>query len=177
MQVVANDIAFDIDETTSLLQALHARGIAARFSCRNGNCGQCEARLNSGRVWLDDTRTLVDAPATLLLCRAFARGDVVVEVDVPVRAVARFCRVIALEAAADAHVLRLLLPAGRVPAVLDGDGVQLDGTGVARIIAVAHCAQRVLELHLQADDHEWLQAARQGSVRIRLPVALNAPLA
>lgn len=177
MHIVVNDREFDIDDTTALLPALQQRGIAASFSCRNGNCGLCEASLNAGRVWLDDKRQFVDAPATVLLCRAFARSDLVLGINIMPRTVSRYCRVLSVERIADGYQVELQLPAGRTPSLLPDATVSLEGGSSARPLtplAIAGASpQRSLRLRLHDDDTEWLEAivARDG-VRIVLLVAV-----
>jgi ferredoxin len=172
MHIVANDSEFDIDENTSLLQALRQHGIAASFSCRNGNCGLCEAHLNAGRVWLDDKQQLIDAPTTLLLCRAFARCDLNLKIDITSRAVSRYCRVLRVEQIAQGYEVELQLPAGRVPVLSPDDFVRLEGDVGARLlkplVALSENLQRKLILQLRDDDREWLVAVNKGGVRIEL---------
>lgn len=152
MHIVANDSEFDIDGNTTLLQALRQHGIAADFSCRNGNCGLCEASLNAGRVWLNDKAQFVDAPSTLLLCRAFACVDLKLTVSVKSRAVSRYCRVLGIEQIVGGYQLTLRLPAGRIPDLLPGDAVCLEGSVGARLIVPvavsAEGTQRTLTLSL-----------------------------
>jgi len=176
MHIVANNSEFDIDENTSLLQALRQHGIAANFSCRNGNCGLCEAYLNSGRVWLDDSEQFIDAPTNVLLCRAFARCDLTLKIDIAPRAVSRYCRVLSIEKIAGRYQLRLQLPAGRIPEMQPGDAVRLENCASARLLTSITLAmegsQRILTLQLFDDDREWLDAASASDgVCITLPVA------
>jgi len=178
MHIVANNSEFDIDDSTTLLQALRRQGVAANFSCRNGNCGLCEASLNAGRVWLDDKQQFVDAPATLLLCRAFARSDLALSVNITPRTVSRFCRVLSVEKSADGYRVELQLPVGRIPELLPDDAVRLEGSMGTRLIkpslAPSQTAHRVLVLNLRDDDQEWMAAIGAGSVRILLPVRAEA---
>jgi ferredoxin len=173
MHIVANDREFDIDENTSLLQALQQQGVAANFSCRNGNCGLCEAHLNDGRVWLDDRKQLIDAPTTLLLCRAFARCDLNLKIDIASRAVSRYCRVLRVEKIADGYRVEIQSPAGKIPVLLADDFVQLEGNTTARLlrplVTPSENSQRKLILDLRDDDVEWLEAINKGGIRIQLP--------
>lgn len=176
MHIVTNHSEFDIDDDIALLSALARAGICARFSCRNGNCGLCEATLNAGRVWLDDRRQFVEAPAVILLCRAYARSDIALNVNIKPRAVSRYCRVVRFEKNEHGYEVALRLPAGRFPALSPGDTVQLEGDTNARLIsphsASAEHSQRTLVLRLSEDDKPWLAAVSAGDgIRITLPIA------
>lgn len=173
MRISANDTEFDVDADSDLLAALAAHGICARFSCRNGNCGVCEASLNSGTVWLDDKRAMVSAPARILLCRAFARADLVLTVTPRLPPVSRYCRVQRVDRCADGYEVELRLPAGRVPPMRADDAIGLDGCVSARVLqprVLPSNTQRSLLLQLRDDDGEWLAAVSAGEVRVWLPV-------
>jgi len=143
MHIVANDREFDIDENTSLLQALQQQGVAANFSCRNGNC------------------------------RAFARCDLNLKIDIASRAVSRYCRVLRVEKIADGYRVEIQSPAGKIPVLLADDFVQLEGNTTARLlrplVTPSENSQRKLILDLRDDDVEWLEAINKGGIRIQLP--------
>jgi ferredoxin len=176
MHIVANDSEFDIDGDIALLSALAQQGICAQFSCRNGNCGLCEASLNAGRVWLDDKGLFVEAPATILLCRAYACSDLALGIKIAPRAVSRYCRVVRFEKNEHGYEVELQLPAGRVPELLPDDAVRLEADANARLIrphsvSTGH-SQRLLVLRLLEDDKPWLDAVSAGKgLRIMLPIA------
>jgi len=179
MRVRANDTGFDIDADTDLLTALSQRGVCARFSCRNGNCGLCEAELSSGSVWLDDSRRLVDAPAKILLCRAHARSGLTLVVAQQQPLLSRYCRVLSVEKQQGGHRVVLQLPAGRLPTLQYGHQLRLEENVSARDVSIVRLpslsAPRELEILLNDDDHAWLAAIETGALRILLPVvALDA---
>jgi ferredoxin len=173
MHIVANNSEFDTDENSALLSALQQQGICARFSCRNGNCGLCEAILNTGRVWLDDRRQHIDAPAAILLCRAFARSDLRLSVNAAPRAVSRYCRVLRCEKTVHGHEVELRLPTGRMPPLSSTDVVCVDGCRECRPVMPVHVdlVARVMILQLREDDADWLDAVRMGEVRILMPAS------
>lgn len=178
MHIVANNSEFDIDENTALLPALQQHGVCAQLSCRNGSCGLCEATLNAGGVWLDDKCQSVTAPASILLCRAFARSDIALSVDIAPRAVSRYCRVLRFEKIEDGYEIELRLPAGRIPALLPTDAVRLVGSVGARLLSPVFVPTpgrpRTLTLALGGDDKEWLDAISAGDgLHIMLPVTTS----
>lgn len=72
------DVTFPCREDQPILDAAEARGLALPYSCRSKACGQCAARVESGRVVLDDQYILsegdVDGGFTLL-CSATPASD------------------------------------------------------------------------------------------------------
>ena len=175
MRVVANDTGFDTDADTNLLTALARHGVCARFSCRNGNCGLCEADLNSGSVWLDDTRTQVCAPARILLCRAFARSDIALSVPQTQPVLSRYCEVLSVDRAGEWCRVQLQLPAGRAPVLHLGQMLRLDQDVRSRRITITVLptknAPRVLEVWINAHDAPWQEALTRGThLRIQLPL-------
>lgn len=77
----------------SIVDALRRAGWRSPYRCRRGGCGACKARLVSGGVAYagpvaDSVLSPDDRAAGLCLpCRAVPTGDVVIEVDAPLRAV------------------------------------------------------------------------------------------
>ena len=174
MRVRANDTGFDVDADTDLLTALSQHGVCARYSCRNGSCGLCEAELSSGSVWLDDSRRLVEAPATVLLCRAHARADLTLFVAKPPALVSRYCRVLSVEKQQGWYRVVLQLPAGRLQTLEYGHLLRLEESVSARDVSIVRLpslsAPRELEIWLNDEDHAWLAAIETGALRIQLPV-------
>lgn len=147
----------------SILDSALRAGVNLPHSCKSGNCGSCMARLVEGEINYpfgppmglndEDQRN-----HSILLCKAQAVGDVVVEVQVISRAgqsqVKRLpCRVHEMTAL-NHDVMRLLL---RLPAVeplefLPGQYVDLMLSGGRRrsfSIASSPSEPRLLELHIR----------------------------
>lgn len=75
--VRGNDI-FEFEDSTheSVLDQALTRGVPASYSCKRGDCGQCGAKLISGKLdCIDNTRPLT-AGEEVLLCNARVEGDV-----------------------------------------------------------------------------------------------------
>lgn len=74
-----------VKEGESILEALHAAGLAYRIGCRRGGCGVCKVDLSSGSVTyrkqIADTVMTPDewADSTCLTCQAVPDGDVEIE--------------------------------------------------------------------------------------------------
>ncbi|WP_228276697.1 2Fe-2S iron-sulfur cluster-binding protein [Marinobacter sp. JSM 1782161] len=74
-------LEFTASPRDDLLTAARRAGIAIRWSCRNGVCELCEARLKAGRVLNTRTDQEIEPPATLMLCRSQPRGPVELEIE------------------------------------------------------------------------------------------------
>ena len=75
---------FEADEDDTLLDAALHHGINLPYGCRNGACGECKARIQSGEVDLGEYKphALPDEDKDAgyaLLCQAHAESDLVVE--------------------------------------------------------------------------------------------------
>ncbi len=75
---------FDCPAETPVLNAAHAADILIPYSCRGGRCGSCRCRLLEGEVgYRGDLPEALDAAdkarGFTLLCCAFARSDLVIE--------------------------------------------------------------------------------------------------
>lgn len=74
-----------VKEGESILEALHAAGLAYRTGCRRGGCGVCKVDLRSGSVTYrkkvaDTVMTPEEwAGTTCLTCQAVPDGDVEIE--------------------------------------------------------------------------------------------------
>lgn len=74
-----------VKEGESILEALHAAGLAYRTGCRRGGCGVCKVDLRSGAVTYrkkvaDTVMTSREwTDATCLTCQAVPDGDVEIE--------------------------------------------------------------------------------------------------
>ena len=80
-----DDLKFEADAGQTLLEAARAAGVELPHACRGGRCGLCVARLVRGEIdYADGAPAAVElraiGPDEVLLCRAVARTDVVLDV-------------------------------------------------------------------------------------------------
>jgi CDP-4-dehydro-6-deoxyglucose reductase len=79
-----SDRSFSAGEDQSLLEAALQAGLRLPYGCMSGNCGSCRARLRQGSIRYPGGPPLglsaaEIADGQILLCRARARGDLVLE--------------------------------------------------------------------------------------------------
>lgn len=74
-------ITVECDATETILQSALQQGLfVVDYRCAHGDCGGCNALVRSGRVQRADSRPAVGTPrGHVLLCRALAKSDVVIE--------------------------------------------------------------------------------------------------
>ncbi|WP_223808056.1 2Fe-2S iron-sulfur cluster-binding protein [Marinobacter sp. R17] len=81
VRIVPAGLEFTASPGDDLLTAARRAGVAVRWSCRNGVCELCEARLLSGRVFNTRTRQDEHPSANVMLCRCQPRGPVELEIE------------------------------------------------------------------------------------------------
>jgi len=123
VRITPHERRLSVPEDLPVLSAAQLAGLPLPHSCRSGNCGSCRARLLSGTIEYQGGAPLgLSAQETrdgfILLCRALARSDLVVEARLIQSAAAPEiktlpCRIARRELLAP-DVMRLVL---RVPAV------------------------------------------------------------
>lgn len=155
--------SFSVQRGQSVLDAALDAGLNLPHSCKSGNCGSCQARLLAGEIDYPHGEPLglsaAEAAAGLMLmCRAQARGDLVIETteirpvhEVTVRRMP--CRIErAIPLSHDVMALFLRLPAAEDFHFEPGQyvDVMLDG-GRRRSFSIAAPlpAARLLELHVR----------------------------
>lgn len=133
---VSSEQGFEARSDESILDAGLRQGRVFPYSCRDGACGSCKARLVSGQVdpghpqpnALDEAER---AAGCILLCQAQARSDVVIDArevagagDVEIRILP--CRVSRMQQLAhDVMALHLRLPQGQRLQFLAGQYIDL----------------------------------------------------
>lgn len=50
MQVITEDLIFQLDESETLLEGLERTGHQVEYQCRSGYCGSCRVTLRAGSV-------------------------------------------------------------------------------------------------------------------------------
>lgn len=161
--IAGSDRSFEVRKGESILNAALRQGVMLPYSCKNGTCGSCRGRLQSGKVHypfhppmaLDDSE--VEA-GYALLCQAAPMEDLTVEAreiaavrDIQVRMFP--ARVIAKEFLAPNVIkLRLKLPAGQRLQFLAGQYLDaLLAGGKRRAFSIASCPslEDEIELHIR----------------------------
>ncbi len=163
VSLYGNQKTFMVNKGESVLNAALRQGVMLPYSCKNGTCGSCAGKLESGRVHYPlhpplalSTGDLVAGKA--LLCQAEPLGDLVIRVreieavrDIQVRRLpARVIEKTALTS--EVMRLKIRLPAAQRLQFLAGQyiDVLLPG-GKRRAFSIASSPQieDVLELHIR----------------------------
>jgi CDP-4-dehydro-6-deoxyglucose reductase len=154
---------FPAEPGEPLLDAALRAGLAIRYNCNSGSCGDCRARLLSGELGevLHHDYVLSEqqrADGQFLLCRAAAASDLVIQAveargaaDVPAQRIAtQVCKLARLgDEIMDMHVCT---PRSRTLWFLAGQHVRLNIPGLAprhKSIASCPCNGRVLQFHVR----------------------------
>lgn len=166
-----------------LLTAARQAGIAVRWSCRNGVCELCEARLTQGQVFNTRTRNNESPPATIMLCRCQPRGPIELEIEevmasgsyTPQQMLAKVADITPLNH--DVFRVTLELPRRRDVGFHAGQylSVRLPGTDPSYFSIASSPSESAIELHVQAAT-DWASAQRvmdtfreEGQVTLELP--------
>lgn len=166
-----------------ILDAARRAGIGVRSACRNGVCEICGGVLKQGHAY--DLRRKVDLTegATALLCRAVAKGDLVIQVDNLMAAGSHPLESVTAEVVElsplnhDVFQVSLRLPPGRKVPFHAGQylAIALPGEEPAWFSIASAPNGQMLELHVQAAT-DWATAQgvmdylrEQGRVPLQLP--------
>lgn len=152
--------SYEVGTDTSLLTAGLAAGMLLPYSCRQGSCGTCRARIVAGKVGYGEVMPAYlsedgRARGELLMCQATARSDLIIEVEelaglaglkprhVP-------CRIVAIQRPSDnAAILTVRLPMNENFRFAGGQYVEFvlaDGSRRPFSIATPPTAEGVTEL-------------------------------
>lgn len=151
---------FIVEGNDTLLEAALRSGVSLEYGCSNGNCGECRARLVSGKVIKTRAHDYVlrqdekDA-GMILLCSCAAVNDVVIEAAVAgahdIQTQQLDARVKSVEML-NPHVaaLHLLTPRSQRLRFLAGQSVRLSVNGASGHYAIASCPceDRRIEIHI-----------------------------
>jgi len=175
---------FFVEGGDTLLEAALRAGVSLEYGCSNGNCGECRARLVSGKIMKIRPHDYVlrqdekDA-GMILLCSCAAVDDVVIEANV---AGAHDIQEQHLESKVksveifnpDVAALHLLTPRSQRLRFLAGQSMQLSVNGINGHYAIASCPceDRHIEIQIlrSADDafSEVLFSSLKANDRVEL---------
>lgn len=163
VHLLPSDHEFDAEPGESLLEAALRSGLSIRYSCNSGSCGECRARLVSGRLGEVAHHDYVFSQrdrdtGQFLLCRATTTSDLVLEAveargvaDVPVQQLTT--QVIKLvKLCDDVMDVHLRTPRSNTLWFLAGQHVRLAIKGVEprnKSIASCPCNGMVLQFHVR----------------------------
>lgn len=80
MQVITEDLIFQLDESETLLEGLERTGHQVEYQCRSGYCGACRVILRSGSVDYINTPLAYLRQDEILPCCCRAAEALVVKV-------------------------------------------------------------------------------------------------
>ncbi len=174
-----------------MLEAGLAAGIPLPYSCANGSCGECQARLLNGTTHkqrhhdyhLSESDKLNGA---FLMCSHRATGDVEMEVheannlaDIPLQSLQ--AKLSHVELINDVLILRLKFIRGKALRFLPGQSAELDFGRIGSIvlpISSCPCESSVVEFHLSQVETNSAEA-EIGKYLLQKPkdkITINGPL-
>lgn len=163
VQLLPSGHEFSVEPGETLLEAALRSGLAIRYNCNSGSCGDCRARLVSGEIaaqqhhdYVFNTRERADGQ--ILLCRTMAASDLVLEAveargaaDVPVqRITTQVSKLTPLSA--DVMEVHVRTPRSQTLWFLAGQHVRLHVPGLEprhKSIASCPCNGMVLQFHVR----------------------------
>jgi CDP-4-dehydro-6-deoxyglucose reductase len=189
VQVLPQGRAFEAAPRETLLEAALRAGLSPPYRCNNGSCGECRARLVSGRLHNGRPhefrlRTAEKANGWFLLCCSAPASDLQIETAVageaadiaPQRIAARVGKIVPL--AADLASLELRTPRSQALRFLAGQHVRLTIPGLpprSKSIASCPCHATRLEFHLRRVAGDPFAAHVFNALRPGDPVTVEGP--
>ena len=163
---------FETIGNETILDAAFRSGINLAYSCQNGSCGDCRAKIISGEVERINHHDFTMSEAeklqnTVLMCCYKAVSDCTIEAneaksaaDIPKQQIK--VKVAKIETVADDYVvLHLRTPRTKVLRFLAGQKIRISGEGIASFtasIASCPCNGMILHLHLyKQNSHPFVQ--------------------
>ncbi len=163
VKIVSSGITFTVNEGESILTAALHQGVMLPYSCKNGTCGSCTGRLESGDVHYPFHPPLALSQdeikgGSALLCQAVPTGDLLIHAheieavrDIQVRRMpARVIEKTVLTP--DVMLLRIKLPAAQRLQFLAGQYLEVilpEGKRRAFSIASPPQLEDEIELHIR----------------------------
>jgi len=178
---------FFVEGSDTLLEAALRSGVSLEYGCSNGNCGECRARLVSGKVVKvrpHDYALRQDEKdaGMILLCSCAAVDDVVIEANVAgahdiqeqhieskIKSVEIFNQ--------DVAALHLLTPRSQRLRFLAGQSMQLSMNGLSGLYAIASCPceDRHIEIQILRSAGDAFSEALFGKLKTNGRVELHGP--
>lgn len=188
VRVTPSGHEYFVEGSDNLLEAGLRSGISLPYGCNDTSCGQCKARIVSGRVRpvRDAKFRLQDSDSRngmVLACCCAAVTDIVLDVpearsseDIPKQTIPT--RIDKIEHAGDCVVVQARFDEGARLRFLAGQyaRVQLaDGSSSDSAIASCPCDERTLEFHLSKRSNPgfWRYASEQ--MEVGEPLAVHGP--
>lgn len=153
---------FLLEGNDTILEAALRAGVSLGYGCSSGNCGQCKAKVLSGKVKYTRSHDYVFTEAEkaqnyTLMCSCTAVSDVVIEAgvalrpgDLPVQRIT--AKVKAMQRLSDdMMVLELLTPRSSRLRFMAGQSAALQIAGLRHEAPIASCPceERLLQFHLR----------------------------
>ncbi len=189
IHLLPSDHKFPAEPQETLLEAALRAGLAPNYSCSNGSCGQCRARLVSGSIGATRFHDYVisehdKAQGIILMCSVCAVGDLVIEAseaenseDIPLQQVTT--RVNKIERLSeDLLVLHLRTPRNQTLRFLAGQHVSMELPGLAprnKSIASCPCNAMHLQFHIRRVPGDPFADYIFDQLHLNQPVALSGP--
>ncbi|WP_310448167.1 2Fe-2S iron-sulfur cluster-binding protein [Thiobacillus sp.] len=179
--------AFFVEGNETILEAALRHGVSLNYGCSNGNCGDCKARLVSGKVKKVHAHDYVLKPAekeagAILLCSYAPVNDVVIEAnvagarDIPVQqlsAKVKSVEVFNPQMAA----LHILVPRSQRLRFLGGQSIRVSIDGISGRYAIASCPceDRHIEVQIPHRPGDAFAEALFASVKANDRVEVEGP--
>lgn len=189
MEIRPSGHRFPVEHGETVLEAALRAGIALPYSCNNGSCGECKARVLAGRPGEELPHDFVlKGPerhqGVVLLCRTHADSDLVIEApeagdasDIPLQRITT--TVYKLEQPADdVCIVHLRTPRSKTLRFLAGQHVRLriDGVGAGDLsIASCPCNGMFLQFHVRRIPGDALAEHVFGGLQARAKVDIEGP--
>lgn len=180
---------FTVQEHESVLEAALRAGLSLNYSCSNGTCGECQARLLRGEVRRLNHHDYVFSESEkqaghVLLCSVTPVTDIELEAvaargveDIPVQRIeTRVARLQDLDA--ETRLLHLKTPRSRTLRFLAGQHVTLQIAGLPprnKSIASCPCNARDLQFHVRRVAGDALAEHVFGAMRSGDRVTIEGP--
>lgn len=180
---------FIVEPGETLLESALRSGLSVRYSCNSGTCGECKARLVSGRLGERQPHDYVltereKADCQFLMCRTTAGGDMEIEAveaggvdDIPHQKISTsICKLRPL--AEDVMELQIRTPRSKTLWFLAGQHVSLEAGGIQaspRSIASCPCNGMLLHFHINRDPDDAFAEYVFNAAKLRSPVEVEGP--
>ena len=183
IKVTPSNRQFEVDDNVSVLEAALRAGLNINYSCASGGCGQCKARIISGEYQFHPSgdyklTELEERQNTVLMCRTYAKSDLVIEAkearsaaDIPRQRIE--ARIAKLEKMGDDQmVVHLRTPRSQTLRFLAGQHVTISLTGTVMkgmssknqssiqvppqdvAIASCPCNGMILQFHVERNEED-----------------------